>query len=105
MVYAGPNKPVKLRDLFAGKKVRGCQGGLHRCNAHLAELATVIFTDHMPQGVIFAVPGAYTPGCSKTHLPGQCFLSQSLWIAFTYACAHWAALAAGPAAPQLLEAI
>jgi peroxiredoxin len=22
------------------------------------------------QGVILAVPGAFTPGCSKTHLPG-----------------------------------
>lgn len=22
------------------------------------------------KGVLFAVPGAYTPGCSKTHLPG-----------------------------------
>ncbi|KAL6755646.1 peroxiredoxin type II [Haematococcus lacustris] len=32
---------VNLRELFAGKK-----------------------------GVLFAVPGAFTPGCSKTHLPG-----------------------------------
>lgn len=22
------------------------------------------------KGVLFAVPGAFTPGCSKTHLPG-----------------------------------
>jgi len=22
------------------------------------------------KGIIFAVPGAFTPGCSKTHLPG-----------------------------------
>nr|AEA92625.1 peroxiredoxin type II [Dunaliella viridis] len=41
-VFEGtPGGEVKLRDLFAGKK-----------------------------GVIVAVPGAFTPGCSKTHLPG-----------------------------------
>ncbi|MBD3655102.1 MULTISPECIES: peroxiredoxin [Marinobacter] len=39
----GANGPEKVNtgDLFAGKKV-----------------------------VLFAVPGAFTPGCSKTHLPG-----------------------------------
>ena len=37
--YGAP-KEVKLRDLFAGKK-----------------------------GILFAVPGAFTPGCSKTHVP------------------------------------
>ncbi|PIK61521.1 peroxiredoxin-5 [Apostichopus japonicus] len=36
-----PNSKVNIADLFKGKK-----------------------------GVIFAVPGAFTPGCSKTHLPG-----------------------------------
>jgi len=36
-----PANKVNLADLCAGKKV-----------------------------IIFAVPGAYTPGCSKTHLPG-----------------------------------
>lgn len=36
-----PNGKVNIADLFKGKK-----------------------------GVIFAVPGAFTPGCSKTHLPG-----------------------------------
>lgn len=36
-----PVKAVKLRDVFAGKK-----------------------------GVLVNVPGAFTPGCSKTHLPG-----------------------------------
>jgi len=36
-----PIKPVNLRDVFAGKK-----------------------------GVLVNVPGAFTPGCSKTHLPG-----------------------------------
>jgi 2-Cys peroxiredoxin 5 len=37
--YGAP-KEVKLRELFAGKK-----------------------------GILFAVPGAFTPGCSKTHVP------------------------------------
>jgi len=32
---------VELQDVFAGKK-----------------------------GILFGVPGAFTPGCSKTHLPG-----------------------------------
>lgn len=36
----GKGTDVKLRDLFKGKK-----------------------------GILFAVPGAFTPGCSKTHLP------------------------------------
>ncbi|XP_071501442.1 peroxiredoxin-5, mitochondrial-like [Diadema antillarum] len=36
-----PGSKVNVADLFAGKK-----------------------------GVLFAVPGAFTPGCSKTHLPG-----------------------------------
>lgn len=41
-LYEGnPGGKVSLRELFAGKK-----------------------------GIIFAVPGAFTPGCSKTHLPG-----------------------------------
>ncbi|GAX79049.1 hypothetical protein CEUSTIGMA_g6489.t1 [Chlamydomonas eustigma] len=38
---APPITPVNLRDVFAGKK-----------------------------GVLVNVPGAFTPGCSKTHLPG-----------------------------------
>ncbi|XP_070577423.1 peroxiredoxin-5, mitochondrial-like [Ptychodera flava] len=36
-----PHDTVNIAELFAGKK-----------------------------GVIFSVPGAFTPGCSKTHLPG-----------------------------------
>merc|ERR1712234_59268 len=36
-----PGEKVNIADLFKGKK-----------------------------GIIFAVPGAFTPGCSKTHLPG-----------------------------------
>lgn len=36
-----PGNSVDVAELFAGKK-----------------------------GVLFAVPGAFTPGCSKTHLPG-----------------------------------
>ncbi|KAM8900231.1 peroxiredoxin-5, mitochondrial-like [Spinachia spinachia] len=30
------------------------------------------------KGVLFAVPGAFTPGCSKTHLPGFVQQSQDL---------------------------
>uniref|UniRef100_A0A6I8RGB5 Peroxiredoxin-5 n=1 Tax=Xenopus tropicalis TaxID=8364 RepID=A0A6I8RGB5_XENTR len=37
----GPGNKVSIRDVFANKK-----------------------------GVLFGVPGAFTPGCSKTHLPG-----------------------------------
>ncbi|XP_068922351.1 peroxiredoxin-5, mitochondrial isoform X1 [Petaurus breviceps papuanus] len=41
-VFEGdPGKKVNLAELFKGKK-----------------------------GVLFGVPGAFTPGCSKTHLPG-----------------------------------
>lgn len=41
-VFEGtPKDKVNLSELFAGKK-----------------------------GVLFAIPGAFTPGCSKTHLPG-----------------------------------
>jgi 2-Cys peroxiredoxin 5 len=36
-----PGNKVNLAELFAGKR-----------------------------GILFAVPGAFTPGCSKTHLPG-----------------------------------
>lgn len=36
-----PKDGVNIKDLFGDKK-----------------------------GVLFAVPGAFTPGCSKTHLPG-----------------------------------
>jgi len=36
-----PKTKVNVKDLFAGKK-----------------------------GILFGVPGAFTPGCSKTHLPG-----------------------------------
>ncbi|KAG8437979.1 hypothetical protein GDO86_008605 [Hymenochirus boettgeri] len=37
----GPGKKINIRDVFGNKK-----------------------------GVLFGVPGAFTPGCSKTHLPG-----------------------------------
>ena len=40
------------------------QGGTPR-NTH--DMATLFAGK---KGVIFAVPGAFTPGCSKTHLPG-----------------------------------
>jgi len=41
-LYEGsPGNEVKLQDVFKGKK-----------------------------GILFGVPGAFTPGCSKTHLPG-----------------------------------
>ena len=36
-----PGNKVELQDVFKGKK-----------------------------GILFGVPGAFTPGCSKTHLPG-----------------------------------
>ncbi|XP_053576023.1 peroxiredoxin-5, mitochondrial [Bombina bombina] len=37
----GPGNKISVRDVFTGKK-----------------------------GILFGVPGAFTPGCSKTHLPG-----------------------------------
>ncbi|ELK13389.1 peroxiredoxin-5, mitochondrial [Pteropus alecto] len=47
VVFEGkPENKVNLAELFKGKK-----------------------------GVLFGVPGAFTPGCSKTHLPG--FVNQS----------------------------
>ena len=36
-----PDGKIELQELFAGKK-----------------------------GILFGVPGAFTPGCSKMHLPG-----------------------------------
>ena len=36
-----PGTKIEVPDLFAGKR-----------------------------GILFGVPGAFTPGCSKTHLPG-----------------------------------
>jgi len=43
ILYEGnPQNKVNIAELFAGVK----------------------------KGIIFAVPGAFTPGCSKTHLPG-----------------------------------
>ncbi|KAM9788856.1 peroxiredoxin-5, mitochondrial [Neosynchiropus ocellatus] len=49
-VYEGdPNNSVMMDQLFKGKK-----------------------------GVLFAVPGAFTPGCSKTHLPGFVQQAQDL---------------------------
>ena len=30
------------------------------------------------KGVLFAVPGAFTPGCSKTHLPGYIAYAEAL---------------------------
>ncbi|CAH1408198.1 unnamed protein product [Nezara viridula] len=44
-----PGNKVNIKELCAGKKV-----------------------------VIFAVPGAFTPGCSKTHLPGYVKDSESI---------------------------
>ncbi|XP_068752303.1 peroxiredoxin-5, mitochondrial-like [Montipora capricornis] len=41
VMETSPTDKVNMSQLFAGKK-----------------------------GVLFAVPGAFTPGCSKTHLPG-----------------------------------
>ena len=40
-LHEGPKTKVNIKELFAGKK-----------------------------GVLFAVPGAFTPYCSQTHLPG-----------------------------------
>ncbi|MEZ5530479.1 MAG: peroxiredoxin [Porticoccaceae bacterium] len=41
----------------------------------------VITTDEIFKGkkvVLFAVPGAFTPGCSKTHLPGYVVLADEI---------------------------
>uniref|UniRef100_A0A8C5QQP2 Peroxiredoxin-5 n=1 Tax=Leptobrachium leishanense TaxID=445787 RepID=A0A8C5QQP2_9ANUR len=49
-VYEGsPGNKISLKDVFKGKK-----------------------------GVLFGVPGAFTPGCSKTHLPGYVEKSEEL---------------------------
>ena len=52
-----PANKVDLAELCAGKKVllTFIIGKYQRC---------------VGQVVIFGVPGAFTPGCSKTHLPG-----------------------------------
>jgi len=44
-----PGTNVNINELFAGKK-----------------------------GILFAVPGAFTPGCSKTHLPGYISEAENL---------------------------
>ena len=49
-----PGGKVELGSLCAGKKV-----------------------------VMFGVPGAFTPGCSKTHLPGKISTSLALSLLFT----------------------
>jgi 2-Cys peroxiredoxin 5 len=65
-VYEGqPNNAVKLRDVFAGKKVLAQPLRARTPRATLMMAAPLCL-----QGVLLAVPGAFTPGCSKTHLPG-----------------------------------
>merc|ERR1711935_650988 len=55
------NMPIKAGDAIPSVELAENNPG----NKHnLAEL----FADK--KGIIFGVPGAFTPGCSKTHLPG-----------------------------------
>ncbi|XP_028660311.1 peroxiredoxin-5, mitochondrial [Erpetoichthys calabaricus] len=53
--------PIKVGEKLPAIKV--CEGdpGTEVCMAELFK---------GKKGILFAVPGAFTPGCSKTHLPG-----------------------------------
>jgi 2-Cys peroxiredoxin 5 len=53
--------PIKVGDKIPSVSL---MDGAPDCKVNIAEL----FANK--KGIIFAVPGAFTPGCSKTHLPG-----------------------------------
>jgi len=58
---AARNMPIKVGDAIPSVELAENEPGTKH------NLAT-LFKDK--KGVIFGVPGAFTPGCSKTHLPG-----------------------------------
>jgi len=62
--YAAKHKmaPIKVNDKLPSIDL--CEGNPGN-KVNIAKLF-----EGVKKGVIFAVPGAFTPGCSKTHLPG-----------------------------------
>merc|ERR1712121_208854 len=63
------NMPIKVGDSIPSVSV---MEGTPNNKVNLAELFG------QKKGVLFGVPGAFTPGCSKTHLPGYVDLYDAL---------------------------
>uniref|UniRef100_A0AAZ3RUK1 Peroxiredoxin-5 n=1 Tax=Oncorhynchus tshawytscha TaxID=74940 RepID=A0AAZ3RUK1_ONCTS len=74
------NMPIKLAKRKSAAQLRGKSIYLQQVGeklpaveVHENEPGNKVSMDQLfkgKKGVLFAVPGAFTPGCSKTHLPG-----------------------------------